>query len=140
MVRAHSPQRILLVEDSPADVMLLRMALEDAGVAAELTVCGDGETAIAHVASGAEPPDLVLLDLNVPCHDGLEILEAMRATPRWRRTRVVVFTSAVSPSDRKQIERYEATFVPKPQSYSGFISAAAEIARGGVLPQARVQG
>ena len=79
--------RILVVEDNYADVDLLRWSLEGSGVDCELMVIQDGAEALAYVRRlGVSPPaphDLAVLDLNVPKHDGLEILEAMRATPAF---------------------------------------------------------
>ena len=120
-------RRILLIENSPADVMLLRMAMEDAGTVAEIQVCEDGAVAIEHIGSGAEPPDLVLLDINLPCHDGFEVLDVLRATESWAGTAVLVFTVAITPVDRQRIERMGASFLTKPQNYSGYLAAARTI-------------
>jgi two-component system, chemotaxis family, response regulator Rcp1 len=117
-------RRILLIENSPADIMLLRMAMEDAGASAEIQVCEDGAVAIEHITSGAEPPDLILLDLNLPCHDGFEILDVLRATDSWSKTSVLVFTAAITPLDRQRLERMGALFLAKPQNYGGYVSAA----------------
>jgi CheY-like chemotaxis protein len=117
-------RKILLIENSPADAMLLRMAMEDAGAAAEIQVWEDGATAIEHIGSGAEPPDLVLLDVNLPCHDGFEILEVLRANQAWSKTAVLMFTVAITPLDRQRMEGLGAAFLPKPQNYGGYVSAA----------------
>lgn len=133
MSRTESPQRILLIEDSPADVMLLRMAMEEVGVSADVTVCQDGEEAIAHIGSEADPPDIVLLDLNIPCRDGMEVLETIRSSNAWPETPVLVFTSALSPPDEQRVGEYGASILRKPRNYGGFVKAAAEIARAGKL-------
>ena len=82
--------RILVIEDNPGDVELIRMALELAGVDCDLQVIDEGEGAMAYVqqprnSSGERLPDLVLLDLNLPKHSGLEILEAIRGNPCFPR-------------------------------------------------------
>ncbi|HEY1240652.1 MAG TPA: response regulator, partial [Bryobacteraceae bacterium] len=77
--------RILVIEDNPADVELLRMALRHAGLDCELTIIDDGADALALVSR--QPPasaadlDLAIIDLNLPKHGGEEILEALRANP-----------------------------------------------------------
>ena len=80
--------RVLLVEDNEADVRLTREALREAGEDVRLSPVGDGEQALAYLRreagfSEAPRPDLVLLDLNLPRKNGLEVLEEMRADERW---------------------------------------------------------
>src|SRR6266700_5710060 len=87
--------QVLLVEDNPADVELLRMALKNAGVDCELTVLEDGAEALALVRqrendARASIPDLAVLDLNLPKIGGLEVLEAMRASRAFAGTRVAI--------------------------------------------------
>jgi len=74
---------MFLVEDNPADAGLIRKALEEHGVAGELTVADDGEEAIHFIRSldrepSVECPDLVIIDLNLPRKSGREVLETMR--------------------------------------------------------------
>ncbi len=93
--------RILLGEDNPADVYLIRQALEENGVKYTLTVANHGGEMMAAVAdSQGEPPDLIVLDLNLPRHDGLEILKAVRDSSRLKDVPVVILTSSDSPKDR----------------------------------------
>jgi two-component system response regulator len=99
---------ILVIEDNPGDVDLLRMALESAGVDCLLTVIEDGGEAIAMLTQEqhAPPPDLVILDLNIPKSDGIEILEAMRGAPRSANVRVAVLSSSSSPRERARIKTF----------------------------------
>ena len=81
---ASRPARVLLVEDNEADVRLTREALREAGDDVRLSAVGDGEQALAYLRreegfAEAPRPDLVLLDLNLPRKNGLEVLEEMRA-------------------------------------------------------------
>jgi len=98
------PFQILLFEDNDADVFLVQKAIEDTGLPAEVTVCSDGEDAIAlveRIESGESPhPDLLLLDLNLPKFSGEEILERIRQGPNGRSCATVVLTSSDSPHDR----------------------------------------
>src|SRR5689334_11898340 len=82
--------RILLVEDNPADVYLFRKALEEAELKFELMVIRSSEAALALVRGDGEyaacsVPDLAVLDVNLPKNDGIEVLEVIRATPRYAR-------------------------------------------------------
>ncbi len=90
--------RILVVDDSSADVRLLREAVREQGIVAELLAVEDGEQALARLARGLRP-DLVLLDLNLPRLDGREVLTAMKGDPDLRAIPVIVLSTSSSPGD-----------------------------------------
>lgn len=98
---------VLLVEDDPDDVLLIRRAFAKAGLLASMELVGDGERAIQYL-SGAEPfvsrerfplPVVVLLDLKLPKRSGFEVLEWLRSQPGLRRIPVVVLTGSAQSSD-----------------------------------------
>ena len=96
--------RILLVEDSLPDIELTLEALSEAKVANEVTVVRDGAAALDYLMrrgehAGAQRPDLVILDLNLPKMDGHEVLAAMRAEPELRRIAVAVLTTSGAEAD-----------------------------------------
>jgi CheY-like chemotaxis protein len=91
---------VLLVEDDAGDVLLTREALAQHHLDAQLHVVGDGEEAIRFVCrtgdfAGAPRPTLVLLDLNLPLHSGLEALADLNADPDLRTIPVVVLTTSL---------------------------------------------
>jgi len=95
--------QVLIVEDNPSDVMLIEMAMQAGGFEFETQVAVDGDAAIDHLqgnAGGAghpSPPDLIILDLNLPKRHGTEVLRVIRETEWGQRTPVVVLSS--SPGD-----------------------------------------
>lgn len=96
--------RILLIEDSPADIELTRQALAEARIANEVTVVSDGEAAsdYLHRRSPYESvprPDLILLDLNLPKKDGRELLSEIKTDDSLRAIPVVVLTTSASDED-----------------------------------------
>lgn len=108
-----APVRILLVEDNPADVFLMREALQQAGMRFELTVIEDGEEALRRMRrespyEDAPRPDMVLLDLNLPRNDGREVLQAIRSDPEMNDTIVAILSSSESPLDRRQVAELKA--------------------------------
>ena len=111
---------VLVVEDNPPDVELLRWALRKAQFDCELTVVDDGRDAIEFVRqtgkySGMALPDIVVLDLNLPKNDGLEILQALRANPAYDDVPVVVLSSSSSPRERARLEGYRvSSYITKP--------------------------
>jgi len=94
--------RLLLVEDDPDDVMLLRQALEGARAPVELVVARDGLEALACLRRGgssAASPALALLDWRLPGKSGLEVLREIRADAALRLLPVIVFTTSTSEKD-----------------------------------------
>ncbi len=83
---------ILLVEDNPDDELLTRRALRKNGISDSVVVARDGEEALDLLFGGVSPR-LVLLDLNLPKVDGLEVLRRLRSDERTRGLLVVVLVS-----------------------------------------------
>lgn len=122
---------ILLVEDNPDDVELTLRAFKKSMIANEVVVAKDGKEALDYLfAEGAHAarealPEVVLLDLNLPKIDGLDVLRRMRADPRTRRLPVVVLTS--SNEEKDVISSYDLganSFVRKPVIFEQFVEAA----------------
>ena len=133
-----SEMQILLVEDNADDVLLIRRAFRRGNVGTALTVLGDGDSAVAYLAGEApyddrarHPlPQLVLLDLKLPCRSGLEVLEWARARPELRSLVVVVLTSS---RESRDIDRaYELganSFLVKPVEFDGLCELVATMDR-----------
>jgi CheY-like chemotaxis protein len=99
-----APLNVLVVEDSAADANLIRMVLADTGLCNELLIVSDGEDALELLHGngrfeGRTRPDLILLDLNLPRKDGLDVLGEIRSNPSLRRIPVGVLTSSSNPDD-----------------------------------------
>lgn len=125
--------RILVAEDNPADVYLLREALGLEDKEVEILLVTDGEQALEYVKrqgshGDAILPDLVVLDLNLPKSDGSDVLRCIRETPAYAKVPVVILTSSDSHRDRKTIETLGAScFITKPSDLDAFM------ALGGIL-------
>lgn len=118
--------RIFIAEDNRADVFLIKEALREHGVAAEIDVAADGEVAQQKILDFATPegrcPDLFIIDLNLPRVSGHELLPIIRQNLRGRRTSVVVLTSSASPQDeRTALAGGADRFIIKPLSYEEFM-------------------
>lgn len=120
---------ILLAEDNPADVYLLREALNThGGEQVELTVASDGEEALEYVERrgkfiDARRPDLIVLDLNLPKSEGSDVLRCIRQRNDLLGIPVIILTSSDSPSDRSIVERLGADrFITKPSDLDEFLS------------------
>lgn len=120
---------ILLVEDSPDDVELTRIAFQRSNIANRLVVVNDGVEAL-EMLHGEEAlnPALVLLDLKLPKLDGIEVLKRMRAHEQTHLTPVVVLTS--SGEQRDLINSYELganSFIQKPVDFEQFVDSVRQL-------------
>ena len=119
--------RIVLAEDNPADVGLVRAALREHGVDCDLHVIGDGEEALSFIDSldldsKLPCPDLLLLDLYLPKRDGNAILKHLRASEWCARTPVVILSSSDAASDHESADKNAAIhYFRKPSSLGKFL-------------------
>jgi CheY-like chemotaxis protein len=129
MIESAELMRILLVEDSLADVELTLDALGDAKVANEVTVVRHGAAALEHLRGDPSSwPDLVILDLNLPCMTGHEVLEVMQADESMRRIPVAVLTTSSAESDVEKTYDLGANgFLTKPVEIEQFIHVVQSI-------------
>ena len=124
---------ILLVEDNPADVRLIRETFKDFKVANNLSVARDGMEAMAMLKktgeyASAEKPDVILLDLNLPRKNGFEVLEELRQDPDLKRIPVVILSTSDSEKDiMKSYDLHANCFVTKPVGLDEFIKIVMSI-------------
>ncbi len=127
---------ILLVEDNPDDAELAIRAFARTPIKSEIAVARDGVEALDYLhakggyAAGPPPvpPDVMLLDLNLPRMDGLEVLRNVRADQRTRRLPVVIMSSSMEETDI--VRSYELganSYVRKPVSFAEFVDAANKV-------------
>jgi chemotaxis family two-component system response regulator Rcp1 len=118
-------RRLLVVEDSPADVELFREALSENRATVELDIARHGEEALEVLATPTRVPDLVVLDLNLPRMSGFELLGALRAHAdrAVRRLPVVVFSTSRAQSDIDQAyDRGASSFMTKPTAFDEYVA------------------
>ncbi|MES1024794.1 response regulator [Gloeocapsa sp. BRSZ] len=128
------PSRILLVEDEPLNIELLKLALESFNFANQIDILEDGEQALQYLLGkeGSPPhfplPDLVLLDLKLPKINGVQVLQAIRSHPRTRDLAVVILAS--SPDDKDLNACYAlgvSQCVTKPLDFERFITIVRQV-------------
>jgi CheY-like chemotaxis protein len=123
---------IVIIEDDPADVFLLRACFDQLGEEYLLEVLFDGEAALRfiseHVSGVRKPePSVVVLDFYLPRHDGSEVLAAIRQESVLKHLKVMVLTSIEFPDDRVAVERVGAICRMKPSRLSQWEDITAEI-------------
>jgi CheY-like chemotaxis protein len=122
-----NPIEVLLVEDNPADVRLMKEALKDSKVHNNLHVAYDGEEAMSFLRregkySAVPEPHLILLDLNLPGKDGREVLEEIKNDPVLKHIPVVIVTTSAAEQDiLKSYCLHANCYVTKPVNLEQFI-------------------
>jgi CheY-like chemotaxis protein len=124
---------VLLVEDDPGDVLLIREAFEHNKVHNSLHVASDGEQALAFLRREGEHgdaprPDLILLDLNLPRKDGREVLAEVKEDAGLRTIPVVVLTTSEAEEDiLRSYDLHANAYVTKPVDFEAFIEVVRQI-------------
>ena len=127
MTSYGKPVEILLVEDNPADVRLMKEALKDAKMRNNLHVVEDGVDAMAYLRregkySNAVSPDIVLLDLNLPKKSGIEVLQEIKGDENLKKTPVVILTTSKSEEDIvKSYNLHANCYITKPVDLDQFM-------------------
>lgn len=131
-MQQFSPIQILLVEDNPDDVQITRRAFHKLRMANDLSVVRDGEEALEFLfqegryaaSSGARLPDLVLLDLNLPRLNGIEVLQRIRANESLAALPVIMLTSSQREEDILTSYKLGSnTYITKPVQFADFLKA-----------------
>ena len=127
---------ILLVEDNPDDVMLTEAALQENKIFNKLVVTRDGVEALDYLfrtgkyadRDAEEIPQIILLDLNLPKLNGLDVLRKVRSDARTRMLPVVILTSSME--ERDVIDSYQLganSYIHKPVDFSQFSEAVRKL-------------
>lgn len=129
------PMEVLLVEDSLVDARLTMAALQKGDIPHRLTLVRDGQEAIdflfrSGIFARAPRPDLILLDLQLPKRNGLEVLWEIRNSDMLRGIPVVVLTSSGDPEDKAQCSQHEVDgFLEKPVHINEFLDLVRQLRR-----------
>jgi len=120
-------EAILLVEDNEGDIMLVTEALEDLNIQIDLNVVCDGEKALDYLMNkssytDAVTPDLILLDINIPKINGLEVLKTLKQNEATKSIPVIMLTTSSSQKDVAQAyKNYANCYIVKPDDAEGLI-------------------
>ncbi len=129
MKNAH----ILLVEDNEGDILLTQEVFKTSGFSHPLSIARDGEEALDFLyqrnkLSGAERPDLILMDINIPKINGKEVLTIIKKDNDLKTIPVIMLST--SSDDRDILESYRNhanCFITKPINFDEFSKAVVEI-------------
>ena len=128
-----STRRVVLIEDNPADVLLVQKALEANDVACEMTQFNNGQEALKVLcpSEGTETqllvPDAILLDLNTPKSDGFNVLVQLKKSPHLAEVPIAIFTSSQATIDKTRSSLLGAArYIQKPSRLEDFLSTVGQ--------------
>lgn len=119
---------ILLIEDNPGDVRLMREALRDSGLDVAIEVAPDGDEALRFLNretphENARRPSLIFLDLNLPKGTSKDILRYIKGSPELRSIPIAVLTSSDADRDiREAYDLHANCYLRKPVDLDSFIA------------------
>ena len=126
---------LIVADDDEEDRMLMRRALEKAGVQAQVITVEDGDELLRYLRkqgafAGSPTPDLILLDLNMPRKDGRTALKEIRDDPALRTIPVVAVTTSSNEEDvRRMYELGVNAYVRKPTEFKRLVEIAHALER-----------
>ena len=129
----NSPIDILLVEDNPGDARLIQEALAGGTFSRSLNIVIDGDEALDLLRregryANASVPDLILLDLNLPKRNGLEVLTQIKADEDLKWIPIIIFTSSDAPSDIRESYMLHANcYITQPDGFDQFMKVVKSI-------------
>jgi CheY-like chemotaxis protein len=126
-----SNRKMIIVEDSLADVMLVKLALEETGVPLEVVHFSDGQEMLDHMnEKTAENVSFILLDLNIPKANGLDILRKKAQIESWKLLPVIMYSSSMRGEDIRQcLSNGGSAYVCKPVDFAEFNFTIQQIVR-----------
>lgn len=128
-----STRHIVLIEDNPADVLLVQKALEANDVACEMTQFANGQEALEVLCAPEARkgnlfvPDAILLDLNTPKSDGFQVLVRLKNSPHLADVPVAILTSSQATVDRTRSRLLGAAqYIKKPSGLDEFLTTVGQ--------------
>lgn len=117
----NSSYHILMIEDNPGDIELTRSALEEIDYDIQLSSFQEAEQAFDFIRDNHHLVDLILLDLNLPKLNGLELLLKFKKYEEISAIPTLVFSTSKSPTDINQAYRFGANaYLVKPGSFNEY--------------------
>jgi chemotaxis family two-component system response regulator Rcp1 len=126
MKNSKDKPRILLVEDNPGDIRLTQEALKESQIEITLDVVSDGEQAVDFLMQrnkyvDSVRPNIILLDLNLPKKNGIEVLKEIKAHDLLKRIPVIVLTTSDAEHDiSKAYDLHANCYILKPVDFDDF--------------------
>lgn len=124
---------ILLVEDNEGDIVLTKDAFEEGKLKTQISVVKNGQDALDFLFQRgnfekAEKPDLILLDINIPIINGLEVLHEIKTDERLKVIPIIILTTSSNEKDiTKAYQNHTNSYIIKPIKFEDFLKAVLKI-------------
>ena len=118
-----------MAEDNLGDIILIREAFAERNLIDRISVVKDGKQALEFIYkdgkyANAETPDLIILDINLPKINGLEVLKKIKKSKDLKKIPVIMLTSSSSQKDiNESYDNYANCFITKPDDVDDFLKA-----------------
>ncbi|GGH56833.1 CheY-like chemotaxis protein [Filimonas zeae] len=117
--RSTAVKKVLLIEDDEDDQLFFREAIEELHIQIKLSTAANGMEAISNLTRSAQLPDLIIMDINMPCMNGMDCLKTLKANARFQSVPVVIFTTSQNPADKQKALAFGAAhFCIKPPGFA----------------------
>jgi len=128
---------ILLVEDDEIDVMTVKRAARKIDIENQIDHAGNGEEAIEYLENSyPKVPSIIIMDINMPRMNGLELLEVIKKDSRFKRIPVIVLTTSKEEQDRyRSFDLSVAGYMVKPVDFNNFLDVMTKIKEYWTLSQ-----
>lgn len=126
--RARKNYSILIAEDDPDDIELIKLAFKENGLSYNIFFVNDGEEVISYLdksTAASQLPNIIILDLNMPKKDGKETLKYIKTNPSYKNIPVIILTTSNSEKDIIQCYDLGAnSFIVKPSNFQDYVEIA----------------
>ena len=134
---------ILLADDDPDDCMFFENAIEELSIPAKIVMVHDGEIAMKWLATTETLPDIIFLDINMPCKNGAECLEEIKAIERLKNIPIIVISTSLPNDIILSLHKNGALFyIRKPSLFAQLkriLSHVINLVDGGNFPQPAIE-
>ncbi|HEX8278055.1 MAG TPA: response regulator [Segetibacter sp.] len=123
-------EHILIADDDEDDVAMLLEAIKNYDSSVRFSVVSDGKQLIEYLDCGSEP-DIIILDLHMPCEDGKECLKVIRSNERYNAVPVIIYSAFSDPKEISECISYNLTYyIIKPLRLAEIVKLGEAIASG----------
>ena len=126
--KSHKVDLILLADDDIDDCMFFAKALEELSLPIKFVSVYDGETAMIWLKTAKKLPDIIFLDMNMPCKNGVECLNDIRKIERLKNIPIVIISTSVKDNLIKSLHKNGAQwFIKKPNMFADLTILVGEV-------------